>query len=143
VLSGDGSFAYSADPGTTTDSFTYQASDGVALSNVATVLITVITPVNEPPLAVNDIATTVRNTPVIIAVLGNDSDPDGTLDPASVTIASAPVRGGTATALGDGTVLFVPKHNYKGTDQFTYVVSDDDGAVSLPAKVRINVVQPW
>src|SRR5207244_8653375 len=54
TLNPDGSFTYVHDGSeTTVDTFTYRANDGSALSNVATVTIT-INPVNDAPLANND-----------------------------------------------------------------------------------------
>ena len=64
TLASDGSFTYT--PAANfhgTDSFTYTASDGRALSNAATVTITV-TAVNDAPVAVNDTATTAEDTAV-------------------------------------------------------------------------------
>jgi FtsP/CotA-like multicopper oxidase with cupredoxin domain len=92
TLNGDGSFSYNA---TTAGevSFTYQASDGVATSDPATVTITVTAVVaNEAPVAVNDTASAPRRTtansatytPVSIEVLANDTDADGNLDPTTV-----------------------------------------------------------
>jgi hypothetical protein len=54
TFSNNGSFRYESDPGFAgADSFTYQASDGAALSNVATVTIVVRgePPMNHPPIA--------------------------------------------------------------------------------------------
>lgn len=140
VQAGDGSFQYIANPGTTSDNFTYQASDGTVASNVATVTITVVPPVNDPPVAADDFATTLRNTPIDIVVTANDSDPDGSI--ASITVTSDPDRGGTAEVLNATTVRFTPRNNFKGTDEFTYVITDDQGAISAPATVRVNVVKP-
>ena len=54
TLNADGSFTYTPNANFNgTDSFTYTASDGTAVSNVATVTITV-TRVNDAPVAVND-----------------------------------------------------------------------------------------
>lgn len=142
LANADGSFQYSAGPGTTSDSFTYQATDGAELSAIATVTITVTAPVNEAPIANDDTASTLRNTDVVVDVAANDVDPDGGIDPASVTVTSQPTRGGAAVALGDGTVRYTPRHNFKGTDTFTYVVRDLEGAESAPATVRVNVVKP-
>ena len=65
------------------DSFTYKVKDNTgAYSNVATVSINV----NVPPLAVSDTVTTYKNNPVVINVLANDSDSDGTLNPATVAL---------------------------------------------------------
>ncbi|MDD5263746.1 MAG: hypothetical protein PHU43_02810, partial [Candidatus Bipolaricaulis sp.] len=41
-----------------------------------------------PPVANDDTAATAEDTPVAIAVPGNDSDPDGNLDPTTVTVLS-------------------------------------------------------
>ncbi|MDB4957195.1 MAG: tandem-95 repeat protein [Myxococcales bacterium] len=136
ALAADGSFHYTANAGTTQDSFTYQASDGVTVSNVAAVNITVVA--NVPPIAVNDFAWTHLHTARVINVVANDSDPDGTIDPASVTVTNQPT-GGTATSLGNGTVRYRPRLGFWGLDTFRYVVRDNDGAVSAVAKVRVFV----
>ena len=60
---------------------------------------------NDPPLAVDDAAQTPEDTPVTIAVLENDSDPDG--DPLTVTEVSAPAHG-TAAPAAAGAVLYTP-----------------------------------
>jgi FtsP/CotA-like multicopper oxidase with cupredoxin domain len=127
VLNADGSFSYTPNAGFTgTDSFTYQASDGVDSSAAATVTITVLA--NRPPVATDDTVNTPRNTPLTINVLANDSDPDGNLLPATVTIVTPPNKGGTATVNADGTVSYTPKLNFRGTENFTYQVSDSLGA---------------
>src|SRR6185436_14027970 len=77
TLNADGSFIYTpTNSYNGPDSFTYRANDGTADSGIATVSIT-ITPVNDPPVAVNDSATTPEDTSVTIPVLVNDSDVDG------------------------------------------------------------------
>jgi hypothetical protein len=120
------------------DSFTFKANDGLADSNVATVSITVNS-VNDAPVALDDTASTTRNTPVTINLIANDSDIDGTINPASVAITTAPTRGGTVTNNLNGTVIFTPKRNFRGTDVFRYTVRDYDGALSNVATVRVNV----
>lgn len=145
ALNADGSFSYTPNAGFAgTDSFTYRASDGVLQSSSATVSITVNPVVNTPPLAVNDSATaamrkTAGYTPKRISVLANDSDPDGSLDPASVSIAAAPDKGGTLTVNTDGTVSYTPKLKFRGTETFKYTVRDQAGALSNAATVTVNV----
>ena len=39
----------------------------------------------------------------------------------------------------DGTVTYVPKRGFRGTDTFKYTVRDNDGATSNEATVRVNV----
>ena len=95
---------------------------------------------NKAPVAVDDTATTTEGTLVNISVLANDSDSDtdGKLDDATVTIVSGP-KNGTATAKSDGTVDYQPNAGHVGTDSFTYTVKDDDGAVSNKATVKVTV----
>ena len=67
------------------DSFTYTVSDGNGGTDTANVNVTV-TPVNDPPGAVADFATTDLDTPATISVLANDTDIDGdTLSVSAVT----------------------------------------------------------
>ncbi len=62
---------------TGTDTFTYTISDGHGGTDTATVTVTIV-PVNDAPDAVNDAVSTNEDTPITIAVLGNDSDPEAT-----------------------------------------------------------------
>jgi VCBS repeat-containing protein len=125
TLNPDGSFTYTPvlnfNGG---DAFTYQARDVAgALSNVATVTITVAA-VNDAPVAVPDSYTTTENTAVTIAapgVLANDSDVDsGTLTAVKVT---NPAHG-TVTVNANGSIVYTPTAGYSGPDSFTYRVSD-------------------
>ncbi len=50
---------------------------------------------NQAPTASDDSASTLVDTPVAVDVLANDSDPDGSLDPATVVVVS-PSSSGTA-----------------------------------------------
>ena len=93
---------------------------------------------NDPPLAVDDAAQTPEDTPVTIAVLENDSDPDG--DPLTVTEVSAPAHGTAApAAAGAGAVRYTPEPNFNGTDRFTYVVRDGSGQTARAA-VEVTVL---
>ena len=83
--------------------------------------------VNNPPIANDDSATTGEDTSVAIAVLDNDSDPDG--DPLGVTTVGAPAHG-TTIKNADDTVTYSPNLNYNGTDSFTYTVSDGKGGTA-------------
>ncbi|MDW7773933.1 MAG: Ig-like domain-containing protein [Desulfobulbaceae bacterium] len=129
-LAVNGSFTYTPNPDFNgSDIFTYTANDGAGgpNSNTATVTITV-TPVNDPPAAVDDSAATSIDTAVNINVVSNDMDADGNLDPASVTV-TTPAANGSAVPDGDGTVTYVPNSGYSGSDSFAYQVCDtgDDG----------------
>ncbi len=95
-------------------------------------------PPNRAPDAVDDSATTIRNTPVTINVVANDTDPDG--DPLSVTAVSDPPNG-TATNNNNGTVTYQPDNGFIGSDSFTYTISDGRGG-SDTATVRVTVNPP-
>jgi FtsP/CotA-like multicopper oxidase with cupredoxin domain len=141
ALNADGSFTYTPTvAGPDSDSFVYSINDGNGGTAQATVTITITAAgANQPPVAVNDRATTSLNTPVTIHVIANDYDPDGTIDPASITITTSPNRGGTAIPDSDGTVVFTPQNNYQGVDTFYYTVRDNGGAVSGPARVQVQI----
>jgi len=122
------------------DSFTYTVEDNEgAASNVAMVIVTVLG-VNDPPIAEDDLATTKSGVPVSIAVLGNDSDPDGSLTPATVTTLLEP-ESGTATVNWDGTITYTSVEGFVGTDQFSYRVEDAHDAISNEATVTVEVLE--
>ena len=121
------------------DSFTYQVKDAQgALSNVATVNI-VVTPVNDPPVANNDAATTAEEMALGIDVLANDTDVDNSMSTAVLVIVSGPANG-TATVEPNGTISYDPAKDFTGQDSFTYQVEDEAGAKSNVATVTINVL---
>jgi len=76
---------------------------------------------NGAPLATNDNGRTNPNTPLIIAVLANDSDANG--DALTVTALTQPTSG-TAVLNPIGTVTYTPNAGFTGTDTFTYKASD-------------------
>ncbi len=108
------------------DDFDYTASDGKGGSDSATVTV-IVSPVNAPPVAEDDSVTTNKDTPTVIAVLANDSDVDGSLDPATVSIVSGPDNGSVSVDLVSGDVTYTPDAGFSGADSFVYAVSDDDG----------------
>ena len=119
------------------DTFTYVVRDTVgAFSNPATVTVTV-SPVNDPPIAVNDVASVNINNSTIISVLANDTDPEANILANTVTIVSQGTLG-TATAQANGTVIYAAGAT-SGVDTFTYTVADGAGAVSNIATVTVNV----
>jgi gliding motility-associated-like protein len=115
----------------------YTVSDGKGGTDTANLDI-VVTPVNDPPVAVDDKATTPEDTPVSGNVLSNDSDADG--DPLTVTQftingvtypagSTATIPGvGTLVINPDGSYTFTPAPNYNGPVPIaTYTVSDGKG----------------
>ena len=94
-----------------------------------------VTDVNEAPSAGDDAASVAEDERVVVDVLANDTDPDS--DRLRVTSVSAPSHG-TARAVSNGRVAYVPEADYHGTDRFTYVVSDG-GGLTAEAAVEITV----
>jgi hypothetical protein len=118
------------------DSFGYTASDGTATAD-GTVSVTV-SPVNDPPNALNDLASTPYQTAVTVSVLANDTDVDG--GSLAVTSTSDPVNG-SAAVNADGTVTYTPNAAFSGVDAFTYTVSDGAGGTDS-ATVSVTVGAP-
>ena len=131
-----------------TSTFKYQLTDDFGeTSNEVTVTVEI----NDVPFAEDDSTEAyqdVFNTATRIDVLVNDSDSDGTLDPATVTVVTNPQHG-SVTVDADGTIVYQPDVTpvvYLGADSLQYTVSDDDGAVSNVATVLIDVIPdpfPW
>ena len=95
--------------------------------------------VNDAPLTTADTASTNEDNSVEVDVLGNDSDVDGTLIAASVTIVSAPANGGTAINTSTGAITYTPNANSDSADNFTYTVEDNNGLASAATSVTITV----
>ncbi|HYF67294.1 MAG TPA: Ig-like domain-containing protein, partial [Ohtaekwangia sp.] len=145
--SGDLTFSPSADFNGTADiSYTIQDDDGT-VSNVATITVTV-TPVNDPAVAVMDEPTTNEDTPLTFNVTSNDTDVDGTVDPATVDLdTSTPGTQNSFTGLNGtwsvdalGSITFTPNLNFNGVESISYTVNDNDGATSDPGTISITVV---
>ncbi|MBE3921466.1 tandem-95 repeat protein [Vibrio parahaemolyticus] len=115
-----------------TDSFTYIVTSG-GVSESTTVSVDV-TPVNDAPVAKDDIATTQEDTVVTIDVLPNDSDVDG--DKLSIESASVPKEQGTVEVV-NGKLVFTPAENFNGDAEITYTVTD--GALTDQATVKVTV----
>src|SRR5204863_287417 len=99
----------------------------------ATVTVTV-TPVNDPPEALDDTATTPEDVPVTIDPLANDTDLDGD----SLTITGATTTNGTVVIVGGTNLLFSPSTNFNGTTTIPYTISDGNGG-SASATVTVTV----
>jgi|GEM_PF-6167707 len=89
---------------------------------------------NVPPVAVDDFTTTVQDTPVVIDVLGNDSDSDGgSLSIVAGALARSailfnnPVLFWECYPVGGGTVLDLSGNGYDGAISGSVVPGDMDG----------------
>jgi Ca2+-binding RTX toxin-like protein len=117
------------------DSFMFEVSDG-ELTDTATVLVT-INPVNDNPIALNDIATTSQDTAVTVNVLTNDGDVDSG-DTLTVQSVTNPANGVAVIDNGGNTVTYTPASTFVGSDSFDYTVSDGHGGTAT-ATVSITV----
>ncbi len=137
----NGSCVYTPNPSFTgTDSFTYQICDAGGRCDAATVTITVsatsggggggggggTAPANNPPVAEDDTASTTEGSAVKINPVANDGDPDGDLDPSSVTVTRSPASG--EVVCDGGTCTYSPRPGFVGTDSFEYRVCDTNNA---------------
>ncbi len=138
VINPDGTVTYTPDANFHgVDTFNYTVMDNNGGTAAATVTITV-TPVNDAPVAANDLAETDEDTPVTISVLGNDGDLDGD---ALQVVSAGPASNGTVVVNPDGSVTYAPASNFCGADSFTYTVSDGAGGEAVASvTVVVNCV---
>ena len=116
--------------------FSCTISDGLGGSATAGVTVTVLPAPNRPPVAVMDSASTSAATAVDIAVLANDSDPDGnTLSIAAIS--QPPAAQGSATFTASK-LTFTPATGFAGDALFSYTASDGRGG-SATANVTVTV----
>jgi len=139
VMNADGSFTYTpALNYNGLDTLVYKVCDNGApsLCDTAIAVITV-TPINNAPIAVDDVDTTNEDTILNSTVATNDSDIEGNALTYSLLTNSV---NGVVLVNSNGTYTYTPSANFNGTDSFTYLVCDD-GIPSLcdTALVTITV----
>ncbi|HHG3405579.1 TPA: tandem-95 repeat protein, partial [Vibrio parahaemolyticus] len=100
------------------DTFTYVVTSGGVSESTAVEVN--VTPVNDAPVAKDDIATTQEDTAVTIDVLPNDSDVDG--DKLSIQSATVPEAQGKVEIV-DGKLVFTPAENFNGHAEIIYTVT--------------------
>ncbi|MBE4120948.1 tandem-95 repeat protein, partial [Vibrio parahaemolyticus] len=133
IVNNDGTVTYTPDDNYVgKDTFTYVVTSG-GVSESTTVEVNV-TPVNDAPVAKDDIATTQEDTAVTIDVLPNDTDIDG--DTLRIDSASVPSDQGTVEIV-DGKLVFTPAENFNGDAEIIYTVTD--GQLADEAKVTVTV----
>jgi VCBS repeat-containing protein len=109
--------------GTDHSGYLFEAGEGISLLTVSLI----VESENNPPVAVDDTATTFRNSAIDIGLLGNDHDPDG--DTLTVLSTGDPEHG-TLSWVGE-TLRYQPNLNYVGNDQFDYIIADGFGAFDV------------
>ena len=88
-----------------------------------TIFVTVV-PVNDKPVAMNDMVSIPENTTATIPVLNNDTDIDSDLDPSSVVIITPPNNGTATPDPLTGIITYIPDPNFFGADTIAYSVCD-------------------
>jgi gliding motility-associated-like protein len=110
------------------DTLIYQICDtGLpVLCDTALVIINV-TPVNDPPVAITDTASTLEDTPININIDINDYDVDGNLDTNTVVIVTPPVNGSATYDPNLGEIIYIPGPDFFGVDSLLYSICDSAG----------------
>lgn len=125
-------------PSAATDTFTYSIGDEDGTSSAT---VTVTLNASDPPDAMNDTVTTQMGTAATIAVLANDSDPDGDALQLDGIDTAALVNGDAA--ISNNQIIYTPDASFSGLEIFTYSVTDGLGGMSeATVTVRVGGPQP-
>jgi hypothetical protein len=121
------------------DTVIYSITDGKGGTASSELVVDVFS--NTAPVAVNDTASTDDRSPILIAVLSNDTDAEG--DVLTVTAASA--LEGTVSIEADQRLRYTPKAGFDGVDTISYTVTDSSGdsatgSVSVTVRAYQDVV---
>src|SRR6185369_1637192 len=138
-VNSDGSVSYTPEPNFHgVDRFVYRVVNGEIASGDVTVTV-IVTPVNDPPVAANDIYKVLEDIVLNVTdpgILLNDEDFDN--DPLTAVLDEPPLHG-TLSLDPTGSFQYVPDKNYHGTDQFVYHANDGH-ADSEPTTVTLYVL---
>lgn len=116
-----------------TDTIEYAITDPDGNTAIGTVTVTV-NPVNDDPVAQDDVSSTDYQTAVNIDVLSNDSDIDGD----TLEVIDAHTDDGSVMINDDGTLLFIPDDGFFGDAVIEYTVADNAGGFDT-AQVIVTV----
>lgn len=136
---GGASFTYTPAPNFAgSRTFVFRARDSAGASDVAVVNL-MITPVNDPPVAVDETVLGDVDEVMSVDLLANDVDLDG--QPAMQSIDSAPAHG---TAGLEGSVLsYTPSPGFVGLDSVRYTIVDEHGVTATAtAHFGVGTVPP-
>ena len=126
----------------------YTVSDGTLTTDGSIAIY--VTPVNDPPVAINDNVSTNENIPKTGSVIGNDSDPENnSLSVTQITLNGINYPAGTLVDIPnvgtiivntDGTYTFTPVTGFVGdVPNITYTITDGNGLISS-ANLAIAVI---
>ncbi|WP_332775436.1 Ig-like domain-containing protein, partial [Polaromonas sp.] len=127
-------------PSTATDGFYSVGSSATANSRTASgtasfVIDNPTSSTNQAPKALSDSSLLTSLTAVNIAVLANDSDPDGD---ALKIVAFTQGSKGKVSLNSNGTLKYSPARSLKSTDQFSYTISDGKASASTTVNISLT-----
>jgi VCBS repeat-containing protein len=133
----NGSFTYSPDLlYSGSDSFTYQANDGISLGNVATVYFNIAL-LNQPPVAANQSVVVPNYLSTNLVLQATDPDSPNLI----YSIVSGPTNGVlTGLIASTGAVTYTPASNYFGADFFRFAAFD--GSLYSTGQVSLTIQSP-
>ncbi|MEM7790578.1 MAG: Ig-like domain-containing protein, partial [Verrucomicrobiota bacterium] len=132
VVNADGSYQYIPNSDFNgSDSFDFTVSDGVEVSDAATVDLTVIA-VNDAPIAVLQSLLLEEDAALPIVLTGSDVDDN----PLVFAVTVEPSNGTLSGIAPD--LTYTPNANFFGIDAFSFTVADAE-VISAPAEVSLNV----
>lgn len=119
-----------------------RSTDASNLSVVSPLLINVLDVNEQAIIASSDSATTPTNRKVVIDVLANDRDPDGTIDRNTIIIVAPPTKG-SVRVLVDGRLEYSPPVDERLEISFSYQVMDNDQVQSNVGLVSVRVLSAY
>ena len=138
-------FDYLDEGETAIDSFVYKIDDGVSGTDTATVFVT-INGQDDPTVTNPDAGTVDEDSTVSVSVLTNDSDPDTSDNPLTVTNLTQPTPGQGSVSTDGTNVIFDPGTDFQDLDDgeteivtFTYDATTPDGdTVTETVTITVN-----
>lgn len=126
VLTNSGSYNYTPNVNFHgTDGFTYEVCDnGIPVACSQAQVLVFVASLNDAPVAVNNVIIVPINSNETVAVLNNDYDVDGNLNPSSLTIINGPTNGIAVLNSNNFSISYAPNPNYFGLDTVSYSVCD-------------------
>lgn len=90
--------------------------------------------VDEPPVALDDLASTLEDAPVVVDVLANDEDPEA----AELTVVHVTQPSHGSAEITESGITYAPETDFFGDDSFTYTIADEAGLIAT-ANVAVGV----
>lgn len=125
---GDGTFTYTNSGNYDNETLTYTLSHiaGNSENGIINITNTSVAPVNNAPVATNDIDSAYMGLVVIVNVLSNDNDVDGD---SMIVVSTSNGNNGTVTTNGINITYTPTDTNWAGYDTVTYTISDGNGGL--------------